>query len=194
MNRPVKHNGGTGLSRRQFVQMATVGTGSVILLPCCSRNHSFWRYFTASEASLMDALADQIIPPDDWPGGKSAGVTNYIDKQLMGPYRRFQTEYRKGLSAIHTTCGRLYSKTFEELGWADQTAFLSTMEEGGMKGPEWADGFDLRFFDLFRDHCMQGYYGSQRHGGNKNNVSYRMLHLDYPLIVGQNRYKTDIGK
>jgi len=35
---------------------------------------------------------------------------------------------------------------------------------------------------------MQGYYGSPRHGGNKDNMSYKMLKLDYPVVIGQNRY------
>ena len=35
---------------------------------------------------------------------------------------------------------------------------------------------------------MQGFYGSPRHGGNKDYASYRMLGLDYPNIIGQNRY------
>ena len=35
---------------------------------------------------------------------------------------------------------------------------------------------------------MQGFYGSPRHGGNKDYVSYRMLGLEYPDIIGQNRY------
>jgi gluconate 2-dehydrogenase gamma chain len=83
-----------------------------------------------------------------------------------------------------------YSKKFEELEWNDQMAFLEKMEAGELNTAEWDDGFDSEFFSLFCDHCIQGYYGSQRHGGNKNNVSYRMLQLDYPLIVGQNRYKS----
>jgi gluconate 2-dehydrogenase gamma chain len=32
-----------------------------------------------------------------------------------------------------------------------------------------------------------GFYGSPRHGGNKDYISYRMLGLDYPLIIGRNK-------
>ena len=138
----------------------------------------------------MDALADQIIPPDEWSGGREAGVTNFIDKQLVGPYIRFQEDYRKGLHAIQDSCETLYHKKFEELAWEEQTAFLEIMEAGKMNGPSWKDGFDKSFFNLVRDHSMQGFYGSPRHGGNKNNVSYKMLELDYPLIIGQNRYRS----
>jgi gluconate 2-dehydrogenase gamma chain len=41
---------------------------------------------------------------------------------------------------------------------------------------------------------MQGFYGSPRHGGNRGFVSFRMIGIDYPRIVGQNRYKVFPGK
>jgi gluconate 2-dehydrogenase gamma chain len=36
---------------------------------------------------------------------------------------------------------------------------------------------------------MQGFYGSPRHGGNKNYMSYQMMGIDFPLVVGRNHYK-----
>jgi len=178
-------------TRRRFVQLAAAGTGSIYLLPRCTsgQDSSTRRFFTEVEAILVDAIADQVIPPDEWPGGKDSGATNFIDKQLVGPYKRYQETYRKGLAAIQESCSTLYQKRFEELSWDEQTAFLEQMEAGQMKGTAWAEGFDNEFFELIRDHIMQSYYGSPRHGGNKNNLSYRMIGVDYPLIIGQNRYK-----
>ena len=178
------------LSRRRFFQLAAIGSGGILLFSKCTGSHSAWRFFTTAEAQLMDALADQIIPPDDWPGGRESGVTNFIDIQLIGPYTRFQPKYRKGLKAIQDTCEALFKKKFETLSLEEQTSFLETMEVGKMSGDAWTGGFDREFFGLIRDHSMQAYYGSSRHGGNKNNMSYKMLKLDYPLIVGQNRYKS----
>jgi gluconate 2-dehydrogenase gamma chain len=176
------------INRRCFVHLTVLGTGSICLMPGCIRSISGWRFFTDSEARLMDALADQIIPPDEWPGGCESGVTNFIDKQLVGPYIRFQTIYRKGIAAICETCEIRYNMKFEELGWDEQTVFLETMEAGKMKEPVWEGLFDKEFFNMFRNHAMQAYYGSPVHGGNKNKMSYKMLNLDYPLIIGQNRY------
>ena len=68
-----------------------------------------WRFFTDDEATLMDAVAEQIIPSDDWPGGRESGVTNFIDKQLTGPHKRFRSIYRKGIAAIRKSCGTLIS-------------------------------------------------------------------------------------
>jgi gluconate 2-dehydrogenase gamma chain len=176
------------LNRRHFVQLAALGTGSICLLPCCRRSASQWRFFTNSEALLIDAIAEQIIPADEWPGGRDSGVTNFIDKQLVGPYMRFQSKYRKGIAAFQETCEARFQKKFENLDWDEQTGFLEMLEAGNMKEPCWAGGFDKEFFSMVRDHSMQAYYGSPIHGGNKNKMSYKMLKLDYPLIIGQNRY------
>lgn len=177
------------LTRRWFVKLAAIGTGGFYLLPACSGRDSGWRFFTDDEAILVDAIAEQIIPSDEWPGGRDSGATNFIDKQLIGPYKRFQTVYRKGLSAFQESCNTIYQKNFEELSCDEQTRFLENMEAGTMKEDVWSGGFDKEFFELLRDHTMQSYYGSQIHGGNKNKMSYRMIGLDYPLIIGQNRYK-----
>lgn len=177
------------LSRRKFFQLAVIGSVGILLFTKCNSSNSIWRFFSTAEAQLMDALADQIIPPDEWPGGRESGVSNFIDKQLIGPYKRFQPKYRRGLKAIHDNCEKQFNRKFEDMAWDEQTAFLEQMESGTMKGVVWADGFDQEFFGLIRDHSMQAFYGSSRHGGNKDNVSYKMLKLDYPLIVGQNRYK-----
>jgi gluconate 2-dehydrogenase gamma chain len=177
------------LTRRRFVKLAAVGTGGICLLPGCSGRDSGWRFFTDDEAILVDAIAEQIIPSDEWPGGRDSGTTNFIDKQLVGPYKRYQIIYRKGLSAIQESCKMKYQKKFEELPENEQTLFLENMEAGIMKENAWEGGFDKEFFELIRDHTMQSYYGSQIHGGNRNKMSYRMIGLDYPLITGQNRYK-----
>lgn len=177
-------------TRRRFVKLAAAGTGSFYLLPACTGPDSAWRLFTDAEALLIDAIADQIIPPDEWQGGKESGATNFIDRQLVGPYRRYQETYRKGLAAIQESCNTLYQKRFEELPREEQTAFLEHMEGGQLKEKAWTDGFDTEFFALVRDHIMQSYYSSPRHGGNRHNQSYRMMGIDYPLIIGQNRYNT----
>jgi gluconate 2-dehydrogenase gamma chain len=178
------------ISRRRFVKLAALSAGSVYLLPRCTESGSKWRYFSEPEAVLTDALADQIIPPDEWPGGRESGVTNYIDKQLVGPYRRYQEKYRSGLALIQEISYKLYKKKFEELETEVQTVFLESLEAGKFSGEVINGESGREFFELIRDHSMQAYYGSSRHGGNRNNLSYKMLKLDYPLIIGQNRYKT----
>jgi len=179
----------TKLTRRRFIALSLLGTGGMCLLSrCMNPPLSPWLFITVREANLLDALVEQIIPSDEWPGGRDAGVTNYIDRQLASHYARLQEAYRKGLLAIQETCTSRFQKRFEDLPFDDQTKFLKIMEAGKMDGAQWANGFDRLFFRMIRDHSMQGFYGSPRHGGNKNNVSYKMMKLDYPVIIGQNRY------
>jgi gluconate 2-dehydrogenase gamma chain len=42
------------------------------------------------------------------------------------------------------------------------------------------------FFSMIVQHTMQGFYGSPRHGGNKDYASYKMLGLEYPRVMGRN--------
>lgn len=191
-------------SRRDFIQITLAGSGSLLLLPNCASQseESYWRFFTLEEASLMDAIVEQIIPTDEWPGAKDAGCTNYIDKQLVGPLARHQEKYRNGLAEIKISCEIIYQKQFEKLQWDEQTNFLKKMEAGKLSElidintvqaenvGVWQNRLDVEFFRLVREHTMQGFYGSPRHGGNKDYVSYRMVGLDYPFVVGQNRYKS----
>jgi hypothetical protein len=39
-------------------------------------------YFSSEDASILDALADAVLPPDDVPGGSALGVVNYISTLL----------------------------------------------------------------------------------------------------------------
>ena len=180
------------ISRRKFLSISVLGIGGLALIslnPFGKSIQSNWRFFSNEEGVLVDALAEQIIPTDESMGARDAGATNFIDKQLMGSYARFQETYRKGLKSIQETCKIKFKKRFEELEWEEQKTFLQAMELGKMESPIWKEGFDKEFFELIRSHTMQSFYGSQRHGGNKNNVSYKMIKLDYPVIIGQNRYK-----
>ena len=77
---------------------------------------------------------------------------------------------------------------FEELPFADQTAILEKMNKGEFTGDYWKDHSAADFFDMVRQHSLQGFYGSPVHGGNREYISYRMLGLDYPNVIGQNRY------
>jgi len=178
------------LSRRKFIELAALGVGGVALAGgCAPSSRTGGKFLTEDEVSLLGAIADQIIPPDEWPGGREGGVVTFVDNQLVGPYRRFQPDYRRGLTAITDTCLRRYRKKFESLLWDQQTAFLKEMESGDLRDGPWGGGFSSHFFSLIRSHSLQAYYGSPRHGGNPNYVSYRMLGLEYPPILGQNRYR-----
>jgi len=176
-------------SRRRFLKKATFAVaGGTLLAACASRSNSKWRFFTDEEAQLVDLLTEQIIPTDDSPGAIQAGCLNFIDKQLMGPYERYQTDYRQGLLSLEKTCRQLHGKSFKYLAWEQQTEILMILESGRVDAALWPSVSPQHFFALINAHTLQGFYGSPRHGGNRNFISYKMLDLDIPHIIGQNRY------
>jgi gluconate 2-dehydrogenase gamma chain len=177
-------------SRREFTRLFAGGTAAILISfnTACRNKISRWRYLDEPEITLLDAIAEQIIPTDDFPGGKWANVSNFIDKQLDSLYRKHQVVYREGLSAFGKSVIQMKGKKFEDLLFGEQTAILEKMEAGEFPGDYWKDHPPAGFFDMVRQHCLQGFYGSPVHGGNRDYISYQMLGLDYPNVIGQNRY------
>lgn len=187
---------GRGSSRRtclRFMAVAAGGAvagagGAALVGKLGPAPRGPFRVLTPDEARLVDAVCEQIIPADKDPGAREAGVVHFIDKQLDGPYARFTVKYRAGLACLQQTSASMFKKPFEELLWPDQTRLLLALESGKVPKDIWSNPGAKEFFSLIRDHAMQGFYGSPRHGGNRNYVSYKMMGLEYPRLIGQNRY------
>jgi gluconate 2-dehydrogenase gamma chain len=179
------------LDRRSFLRTGMAGFGSIMLMPSClTRKAPSWQFFTNEEAACVIALCEQIIPEDEHGGGATeAGVIHYIDRQLVAVFTYDQVIYQQGISALQNCCLELHGLRFEALDAGKQYDICTAMEEGTLPGDPWGDLDPARFFHLAIRHCMQGFYGSPRHGGNKDYMSYRMMGLEYPLVVGRNHYK-----
>ncbi len=176
------------IKRRRFIKTISVASGGLLILPAFSDVESPWRFFTQAEAEEVIAITEQIIPEDNNPGATKAGVINFLDKQLAGFYSNYQESYRKGLAAIQRYCLEKHNQLFEKLAWEKQTEVLILMEKNSIEGDYWKENPSSKLFRLLQDHTMQGFYGSPRHGGNKNYTSYKMIGIDYPHVIGQNRY------
>ena len=159
-----------------------------MILPACYHEPAPFRFFTESEAACLIGVCECIIPADDTPGATDAGVIYYIDRQLMGHFFFFFYTYRRGLSALQNSCRQRMGTAFEKLSFERQTLFLELVEQGDEGLVGWEDEDPVAFFNMVISHTRQGFYGAPRHGGNKDYVSYRILGIGYPQVVGQNRY------
>lgn len=177
-------------NRRDFIKSASLAFGSVLLFPSCLKQSNLYRFFTPEEANCIIAFCEQIIPKDKSPGATDAGVIFYIDRQLSGVFQYDQEAYRSGIKTIQAFCSRKYGKTFESIAPEDQIRLMGLMESNQLSETEWPKGKPADFFKLVCSHTMQGFYGSPIHGGNKDYMSFEMLRIDYPLVIGQNRYRT----
>lgn len=178
------------LNRRNFIRSSGLAFGSVLLFPSCLNQSGSYRVFTPEEALCMIAFCEQIIPKDESPGATDAGVIYYIDRQLNRVFHYDQETYRNGIKNLQNYCKNISSKTFESLVPVEQIKIMKLMESNQLKETDWPGNKPAEFFELVRSHTMQGFYGSPIHGGNKNYMSFEMLRIDYPLVIGQNRYRS----
>jgi len=175
------------LNRRAFLQAAAAAAAAAGVNVGCTRTRTPWRFFSIDEARALAAMADQIIPPDQDPGASWAGVVNYIDRQLCGPYRDLQSRYRLGLAGVDQTSRGLNGKLFADLDSQQQIDVMQQLEAGKAPSAIWKQMSSSEFFSMVVDHTMQGFYGDPRHGGNREGVSWKMLDLPYPPIRGRLR-------
>ncbi len=166
-----------------------------------------WKYFTAQEAAAVEALVDRLIPSDDLsPGGKDCGCAIFIDRQLAGPYGRFEgyymagpfqkgtkqqgpqspvtpaQHYRTALAAFDAACRSKYSgKSFVDLADAEKDEAIKGLEDGSLT----LEGTDAQeFFKLILKDTQNGFLADPIYGGNKNMASWKMIgfpgaHYDY---------------
>ena len=155
---------------------------SAALMSACRNRGSQWLVFSEAEARTLAALCDQIVPSDDWPSGSQAGVITFIDRQLTGPYRRHAKAYRCGLEEADKLAVSRFGVELVRASAAQQLEIAQALEH---QNPG--------FFELVRRHTLQGYYGSPRHGGNKDAESWHMLGLSEPPLRGRAQYDFTAG-
>ena len=184
-----------GMTRRTAIRLGVtglvgvaVGVGGTAAVARLARPPGpRWRFLTQPEASLLADISEQIIPRDDAPGAADAGAVEYMDRQLCGPFTRHRQAYRRGLDSFARTCARVFGAPFGALAPEVRIRALELVERGGAPADLWGEPAQQAFFNMILAHTMQSFYGSPRHGGNRDYASYRMLGLDYPQLVGQDR-------
>jgi gluconate 2-dehydrogenase gamma chain len=175
-------------NRRKFIRTIGLLYGSVLIIPACtSSDGSKYQAFTEEEAACLIALCEQLIPADEYPGATDAGVIHFIDRQAKLRFPGEQVLFKNGVASLQAWCKATHHRLFENLDAPAQIAIMQLMEKDEIKSDLW-DVSPKEFFNKLLARTMQGFYGSPRHGGNKDYASFKMLKLDYPLLIGQNRY------
>jgi gluconate 2-dehydrogenase gamma chain len=157
-----------------------------------------WMFFTADEASLIEAAVDRLIPADDRsPGGKDAGCAIFIDRQLAGPYghaaglytrppflqgvatQGYQlpdspaARYRASLKALADHVKDVFGgKAFRDLSPADQDKVLAGLEDGSIV---LKDVKSASFFTLLLQNTQEGFFADPIYGGNRDMVGWKLV-------------------
>jgi gluconate 2-dehydrogenase gamma chain len=157
------------------------------------------QFLTPDEAATIDAIVDRLIPSDELGlGGKDAGCTVFIDRQLAGSYGTNETrytkgpfpehtlpsqgaqspltpreQYRNGLAALATYCKATFDgRSFEALTPAEQDTLLKGLQKGDVKLP----GFSAKMlFTAIHTNAMEGYFADPIYGGNHEMAGWKLV-------------------
>lgn len=133
---------------------------------------------SAAESDTLGAIVARLIPTDaNGPGATEARAAHYIDRALGGALASSRQAYAAGLAAVERYAQTSKGASFVHLPPGDQDAVLADIESNA------ATGFtpnSAAFFDLVRNHTIQGMFCDPYYGGNANFVGWDLL--GYPGV------------
>ena len=121
-------------------------------------------FLTAAEAADIDAVTAQIIPSDDQPGARDAGVVYFIDRALATFLSQLAADYRAQLAAFQDAYRRAYpgAASFAALTSGQQIAHLKTIDQ-------------TPFFNTTRLLTLFGMFSLPAYGGNRGGAGWKLL-------------------
>jgi Gluconate 2-dehydrogenase subunit 3 len=123
-----------------------------------------FEFFDPRGAAEIAAIAAQILPSDDGPGAKEAGVIYFIDRALTTFASDQQEVYRKGLREIEHVRERMFPSAASIASMANeqQVELVRAIEKSD-------------FFDVLRTHTVLGFLGNPSYGGNRGKVGWNYI-------------------
>jgi len=121
-------------------------------------------FFSAVDAADVEAVAAQIIPTDDTPGARDAGVVYFIDRALATFLSRLADDYRAQLAEFQMTFRGRHpgAASFGALPSAEQIGYLETVDR-------------TPFFDTTRLLTLLGMFSMPAYGGNRDGAGWKLI-------------------
>jgi gluconate 2-dehydrogenase gamma chain len=121
-------------------------------------------FFSPDQAIEIEAVAAQIIPKDDTPGAREAGIIHFIDRVLTTFEQDKQAVYTSGLKELRAKTQELFSyiDKFSDLNSAQQIQVLTAMD----KTP---------FFLQVRLHTIVGFFANPEYEGNREKIGWNLI-------------------
>jgi gluconate 2-dehydrogenase gamma chain len=140
-----------------------------------------FEFFTPELASEVAAIVARIIPTDETPGAREAGVVYFIDRALTTFASDVQKVYAEGLTEVQTRVREMFPGVdkFSLATGDQQDEVLGSLEDkaASTDRPFAAQSSALNFFETLRQHTIAGFLidpDSDRRG-NHGGVGWRVL-------------------
>lgn len=116
------------------------------------------QFFSAQEYALVERLTELIIPSDETPGAREAGVAEFADF-MVAHDRDKQYPFRTGLTWLNAHSERLLGRPFMGLSQAQQVSILEPLAYKAKYREGEEDG--RAFFGNMRELTAMGFYSSE---------------------------------
>jgi len=141
-----------------------------------------FQFFTPEEAVEIDAIAARIIPSDETPGAREAGVVYFIDRALTTFAVDDQKTYREGLPGLQLRVRELFPSVekFSSATPEQQDQILLSLDDrtGPARRHSRSSGASTSFFQAVRVHTVQGFLIDPDSGGNRDGVGWKVIGRD----------------
>jgi gluconate 2-dehydrogenase gamma chain len=116
-----------------------------------------------ADAKEIEAIACQIIPTDESPGAREAGVIYFIDRALATFDQDKRALYAQGLADAQAKRAEMFPSTsIAALSPEQQIRLLQAIEH-------------TEFFAQVRTHCIMGFFGNPSYGGNRSLAGWKLI-------------------
>jgi gluconate 2-dehydrogenase gamma chain len=129
--------------------------------------------FTLTQTKTLQAVAERIFPQTDTPGALEAGALDYLTQALKGDYASSLRLYRHGLRALERCAQEKFGEHFSVITDEQKDSLLMAFEAGEAADFKRA----AEFFDMVRNHVLEGVFCEPQYGGNKGMVGWRMVNF-----------------
>jgi gluconate 2-dehydrogenase gamma chain len=183
------------LSRRRFLSQAGIGVSAAWVSAhwpqmVSAATHARqavqsgtaykFEFFTPAEATEIDALSARIIPTDDTPGAREAGVLYFIDRALVTFASGDQQKYRDGLSELQNQVREEFPgvERFCALTPEQQDELLHTIEASETEKAQQRRRLNSgqTFLEALRVQIISGFLIDPEAGlGNRDGVGWKLI-------------------
>jgi gluconate 2-dehydrogenase gamma chain len=143
-----------------------------------------FQFFSPEQAAEIEAITARIIPSDETPGAREAGVVYFIDRALTTFAVDDQKTYREGLPSLQTRVRELFPNVerFSSATPEQQDQVLHSFDEQANSG-----GRNFRpnaaahpFFETVRVHTIIGFLIDPDSGraGNRDGIGWKVIGRD----------------
>lgn len=160
------------MNRRQAVKRVALLMGGALSAStiaalstgCNAGKHDHYSFSDANTATMLDEIAETIIPQTDTPGAKAANVGPFMAMMLQDCYTKDdQKIFLDGIADIDKKSQKKYNKYFLELTPKQREAVLTDIDKErvayNMKKKE--DNAPPHYFQLMKELTLLGYFTSK---------------------------------